>query len=188
MFFLSSSPPYCQCRATVSHPQTFQYFSPLAKPHFQSSEVQTALQWITSHQVNHIHCIACCTEVQVFNLAQCAHLSWEKNTAAQWSLECKVQFHSMACASVQGCVQQTLQHCCEEFVAMGCENSTSAIVRYCSSGSSSAAQCLKTEIVHCTMRKRSSLHQGSSTAHSGTLHQSLYLFPYYYCFGVVQTL
>ena len=60
----------------------------------------------------------------------------------------------MACASVQGCVQQTLQHCCEGFVAMGCKNSTSAIVRYCSSGSSSAAQCLKTEIVHCTMRKR----------------------------------
>ena len=64
----------------------------------------------------------------------------------------------------------------------------SAIVRYCSSGRSSAAQCLKTEIVHCTMRKRSSLHQGSSTAHSGTLHQSLHLFPYYYCFAVVQTL
>ena len=85
-------------------------------------------------------------------------------------------------------VQQTLQHCYEEFVAVRCENSTSAIVRYCSSGSNSAAQCLKTEIVHCTIWKRSSLHQGSSTAHSGTLHQSLHLFPYYYCFEVVQTL
>ena len=69
-----------------------------------------------------------------------------------------MQFHSMACASAQGCATNSAMLIYEEFVAVRCENSTSAIVRYCSSGSSSAAQCLKTEIVHRTMRKRSSLH------------------------------
>ena len=102
-----------------------------------------------------------------------------------WNAKCSfIRWRVHLCKGVQ----QTLQRCYKEFVAVMCDNSTSAIVRYCSSGSSSAAQCLKTEIVHCTMRKRSSLHQGSSTAHSGTLHQSLHLFPYYFCFEVVQTL
>ena len=72
-------------------------------------------EWITSHQVNHIHCIACCTEVQVFNLAQCAHLSWEKATAVKLGMQSAVSFDGVCiCARVCATNSATLlwRVCC----------------------------------------------------------------------------